>query len=278
MKYDDRIRSQRNNMSKSFAKLADFLLDSYVEAAFMTASELAQNLKLDAATVVRFSQYLGYDGYPQLLSEIRDRVKTDLLRRPLESKILESTPNIAQKAMKELALAIDHTRISLNTVALDHLIEKIDKARRIIILAEGPAQPNAYSLVQCLEQGGYPVYIARSGVADLARTINTTTDKDLIIGVEVVGQSPYITQALNQAQKKGIPTATIIGAASLASARSADIVIAAQTNISPGIGVVSVEAIIYTLSQLLQYRYPKRFAGTEQAIASLTTQIQQPLP
>jgi DNA-binding MurR/RpiR family transcriptional regulator len=53
-------------MSKSFARLADFLLDSYVEASFMTASELAQELNLDAATVVRFSQQLGYSGYPKL--------------------------------------------------------------------------------------------------------------------------------------------------------------------------------------------------------------------
>ena len=60
MSYEDAIRQERSQMSKSFAKLADFLLDSYVEAAFMTASELAQALNLDAATVVRFSQHLGY--------------------------------------------------------------------------------------------------------------------------------------------------------------------------------------------------------------------------
>ena len=68
MTYEDRIRKERPGMSKSFAKLADFLLDSYIEAAFMTASELAHELNLDAATVVRFSQHLGYKGYPELLS------------------------------------------------------------------------------------------------------------------------------------------------------------------------------------------------------------------
>ena len=39
--YEERIRHERPGMSKSFAKLADFLLDSYIEASFMTASELA---------------------------------------------------------------------------------------------------------------------------------------------------------------------------------------------------------------------------------------------
>lgn len=277
MNYDERIRRERGSMSKSFARLADFLLDSYIEAAFMTASELAHALDLDAATVVRFSQFLGYEGFPKLQSEIRDRVKADLLRGPVEAEIPESTPAIAQTAMKELSLALEHTRISLDTNSLDNLVKKMGQARRIIILAEGPAQPNAYSLVQYLEQGGFPVYTARAGVVDLARTINTANSNDLVIAMEVVGQSQYITRALCEAKNKGIPTATIIGAASLPSARCADIVIAAQANISPGIGIVSIEAIIYTLAQVLRQRFSERYEGTENAISQLSSRIRLPI-
>src|SRR5512141_2878779 len=97
--YEDRIRQERSNMSKSFAKLADFLLDSYVEAAFMTASELAHALNLDAATVVRFSQHLGYDGFPKLQREIRQRVKQDLLIRPTQADVSRSVPGVAALAM-----------------------------------------------------------------------------------------------------------------------------------------------------------------------------------
>lgn len=277
MPYDSRIRSERSKMSKSFAKLADFLLDSYIEAAFMTASELAHTLNLDAATVVRFSQYLGYDGFPELQREIRERVKEDLLRRPAQAENPKSIPGIAQAAMRELALALEHTRISLDTDSLERLVEKMGQVRRIVVLPEGSAQPNAYSLVQYLEQGGFPVYIARSGIVDLARTINTAGSNDLLLAMEVVGQSPYITRALCEAKSKSIPTAAIVGAASLASTRCADIVIAAQAHLSPGVGIVSIEAIIYTLAQVLRQRYADRFVGTEQSIADLSSRIQQPL-
>jgi len=277
MRYEERIRRERNNMSKSFSKLADYLLDSYVEAAFMTASELAHKLNLDAATVVRFSQYLEYEGFPELQFEIRERVKEDLLRKPVEALITDSIQGIAQKAMQELALALEHTRISLDTFSMEKLVEKMGQVRRIIILAEGPAQPNAYSLVQYLEQGGFPVYIARPGLVDLARTLNTANSNDLIIAMEVIGQSSYITRSLCEAQSRDIPTAAIVGAASLSSTRCADIVIAAQAHLSPEIGIVSIEAIIYTLAQVLRNRYADRFAGTEQAIASLSQRIQQPL-
>jgi DNA-binding MurR/RpiR family transcriptional regulator len=264
-------------MSKSFAKLADFLLDSYVEAAFMTASELAHTLNLDAATVVRFSQHLGYDGFPKLQREIRQRVKDDLLIRPKQAEVERSTPGIASSAMNEVALALEQTRISLNTEIMEQLVEKIGQSRRIVILAEGPAQPTAYSLVLFMEQGGFPVYIARSGIADLARTVNTATSNDLLLAMEIVGQAPYIAQAMGEAQLKGIPTAAIVASASLASARFADHVLAAQSHPSVGVGIVLVEAIVYCLSQVLRWRYAERFAGTEQAILELSERIQQPI-
>jgi len=277
MLYEDRIRQERSGMSKSFAKLADFLLDSYIEAAFMTASELAHTLNLDAATVVRFSQFLGYSGYPELQREIRARVKADLLIRPKEAEDPDTAPGIAALAMHELAESLEQTRITLDTVALAQLVEQMGQARRIIVLAEGPAQPTAYSLVHYLEQGGIQVYIARSGIADLARTVNTATSNDLLLALEVVGQSPYIARALEIAQSRNIPTAAIVGASSLASARSADIVLAAMAHPSLGIGIVSIEAVVYVLAQVLRWRFSERFAGTEQAISNLSERIQQPL-
>lgn len=277
MRYEERIRQERSNMSKSFSKLADFLLDSYVEAAFMTASELAQALNLDAATVVRFSQHLGYSGFPKLQREIRQRVKKDLLIRPKEAEIEESVTGIASKAMQDVWLALEQTRISLDTEALGKLVEQMGVARRIVIIPEGPAQPSAYSLVLFLEEGGFPVYIARGGIADLARTVNIATPQDLLIAMEVAGQSPYIARALGQAQERGIPTAALVSSASLASARFADTVLAAQAHTTIGVGIVSIETVVFALAQVLRWRFADRFAGTEQAISELTEKIQQPV-
>jgi DNA-binding MurR/RpiR family transcriptional regulator len=275
MTYEDRIRQERPKMSKSFAKLADFLLDSYIESAFMTASELAHELDLDAATVVRFAQTLGYSGFPELQREIRQRVLKDLLVRPEEARVAESVPGVVARAMQELSLALEQTRISLDTDALAQLVEKMGEARRIIVLAENPAQAAAYNLVHFLEQGGFPIYIARPGVADLARTVHTATPQDLLIALEVTGQAPYIAGALDEARQKGLPTAAILGAASLASARAAEVVLAARANPSLGVGIISIEAIIYALCQALRWRFAERFAGAEQAIADLSTRIQR---
>src|SRR4030066_1723282 len=99
MTYKERLRLDRPNMSKSFARLADFLLDSYIKASFMTASELAHSLNLDAATVVRFSQHLGYKGYPELLREIRDKVRQNILYHPQDAKDPDSLPGVVASAL-----------------------------------------------------------------------------------------------------------------------------------------------------------------------------------
>ena len=274
MTYEDRIRRERPGMSKSFAKLADFLLDSYIEAAFMTASELAHRLDLDAATVVRFAQTLDYKGFPDMQREIRQRVLSDLLVRPEQAKDAESVPGVVSNAMEELSLALEQTRISLDTDALAKLVDQIGAARRIVVLAENPAQAAAYNLVHFLEQGGFPIYIARSGVEDLARTVHTATTQDLLIALEVSGHSPYIAGALEAARKKGLPTAAVLGAASLNSARAAAVVLAARSNPSLGVGIISIEAIIFALCQALRWRFADRFAGAEQAISGLSANIQ----
>jgi len=273
MSYEERIRHERADMSKSFARLADFLLDSYIEASFMTASELAHALNLDAATVVRFSQHLGYKGYPELLREIRDKVRRDLLIRPKQAENPTSIPGVVDAAMQSLIRELEQTRMSLDTDALARLVDEIGQARRIIVLAEAPAQPAAYNLVYFLEQGAFQIYIARPGVVDLARTIHTTQPNDLLLAIDVSGLSPNIARTLAAAQARGIHTATIAGAASLPSTRAADVVISALERPSTQIGAVIVNVIIYILVEALRWAFADRFAGAEQAIAELSTQI-----
>ena len=275
MTYEERIRQERPNMSKSFAKLADFLLDSYIKASFMTASELAHALNLDAATVVRFSQHLGYKGYPELLREIRDKVRRNLLYEPQEAKEPESLPGVVTSAMDDLSHQLDQMRLMLDIDSIEKLVNAIDKARRIILLVESPAQPAAYNLVYFLEQGGFPIYIARPGVIDFARTVHTASQQDLLLAIDVTGQSPFISRSLAEAKARNIPTAAIVGAASLPTARSASVVLAASEHPSSTSGMIVISAIIYILVEALHWSFSQRFSGAEQAIADLANRIQE---
>lgn len=275
MTFEERIRRERAGMSKSFARLADFLLDSYIEVSFMTAGELAHALNLDAATVVRFSQFLGYKGFPQLQREIRQKVKHDLLLQSIKAEAPPSVMAVAAQTMRALAKDLDQTCLTLDANALQSLIEQIGQARRIIVLAGPPAQPAAYNLLYFLEQGGFSVYVARYSAVDLARTVHMALPQDLLLVMDIDGRSPLIANALYEGKRKGLPTAAIVGAASYPSARSADIVVAAQSRPSLASGIVVISALVTALVEALRWRFSERFGGAEQAIEELAGRIQQ---
>jgi len=76
--FRQRIQAKYDELTPSFRKLADFILQQELNVAFMTATELAHRMGVDAATVVRFAQTLGYSGFRELIKEVQRVVKTEL--------------------------------------------------------------------------------------------------------------------------------------------------------------------------------------------------------
>jgi DNA-binding MurR/RpiR family transcriptional regulator len=272
--YNERIRSMRPSFSPSFNRLADYLLDSYSEAAFLTATELAHSLDLDAATVVRFAQKLGYPGYPDLQREIRQRVRDKLLV-PAQVEA-GSEAEAGAVALRELQQALEMTRRSFSFEAAHSLITALDESGRVIVLAEGAAQGPARSLAGWLESAGYSVHLANGSVSDLARALAGARRGDLAIAIEVDSESPFLTRALNNAQRQGVRTAALVTAPSAPAARHADIVLAAQASPHPAAGQVLIEALIYALVHMLIRARPGRFGQVTQRIEQLTTHLIQP--
>src|SRR6058998_2341641 len=60
------IRSRFEEFSRSQKDVAQYIVDHLDEAAFQTAEELAKRASTSSSTVVRFSQALGFEGYPEL--------------------------------------------------------------------------------------------------------------------------------------------------------------------------------------------------------------------
>ena len=60
------IQARFDEFSRSQKDVARYIVDHLDEAAFLTAEELARRASTSSSTVVRFSQALGFEGYPEL--------------------------------------------------------------------------------------------------------------------------------------------------------------------------------------------------------------------
>src|SRR5436190_10852168 len=75
------ITERFDEFSRSQKDVARYIVDHLDEAAFQTAEELARRASTSSSTVVRFSQALGFEGYPELqqaaIEEYRNRTQDE---------------------------------------------------------------------------------------------------------------------------------------------------------------------------------------------------------
>lgn len=267
MAYEDRIRAAYAQLSPSFQKLADFLLDEYDEAAFLTGTQLAQRLDLDPATVVRFAQRLGYPGYPELQSEVQGKV-----RMALETEVSEdgNTPaGAVDQALQNAVTVLERTRRGFPLEGARALVRALDESTRVIFLAEGPSHPIAGSLAGWLEAGGYSIHISGGSPAELARTLAGVRGEDLVLAIELARGTPTISRALERARALGAKTVALVAAPSLESSKHADIVLSAHPSDDPWLGQLTVYSMAYGLARLLRQSRPARFQAAEGHVRKL---------
>lgn len=262
IEYEKRIRQAHADLSPSFAMLADFLLDAYDEAAFLTGTEVAHRLDLDPATVVRFAQRLGYPGYPELQRELQNKVRLALSNH---EPAAGNTPAAAvDSGLRDAIHVLEHTRRTFPMEAAHAFLDALDQAKRIIFLAEGLALPAAHNLAAWLEAGGYTIHIGQGSAPDVARTLAGIRRNDLVLAIEIRGESALLSRALAEAGALGAKTVAVVAAPSLRSAQKADIVFAAYASEDAGVGQVGVQAIILGLFRLLRQARPGRFGELDQ--------------
>ncbi|TET82315.1 MAG: MurR/RpiR family transcriptional regulator [Anaerolineales bacterium] len=266
--YETRIRDARPGLSPSFARLADFLLDSYSQAAFLTATELAHVLDVDPATVVRFSQHLGYRGYPEFQREIRNKVKRELLIGPKTEP--GTAAEAAAIALQEVARSLELTRRGFPVEAAEGLITALDEAERVIVMAEGLALPPARSLAAWLESVGYTIHLTGGSPPELARAVAGIRKGDLIIAVVINEETPFVAQALAEARKAGSRTAALLATPSSEAARHADLILTTHANPEPGVGQILLESMVYALAQMLIKSRPGLFEKASERVRRIT--------
>lgn len=269
--YEERIREVRGGLSPSFVRLADFLLDSYAEASFLTATELAHTLDLDPATVVRFAQRLGYPGYPELQREIRQKVKDQLLSRP------EAEPGTAEAAcdaaLLEVSQALDLTRRGFQSQAALGLLNALDGAKRIVVLAEGLAYSPARTLAAWLESAGFAITVAGNGVPEMARAVAGVRKGDLLLTVIVDEQTPFIARAMAEARASGVRTAALVASPSAQAAQHADLLLTAHASPEPAVGGILIQALVYGLVRMLLHARPGLFRPVQERVNEMTHRL-----
>jgi len=78
----DRLRAGLEGFGQRDQRIARFFIDHAEELPFLSAGEIAEKLGVSGAAITRFSQRVGYEGYPHLQRVIRQDLRTTLGIKP----------------------------------------------------------------------------------------------------------------------------------------------------------------------------------------------------
>ena len=133
------IRERFEEFSRSQKDVARYIVDHLEEAAFQTAEELARRADTSSSTVVRFSQALGFEGFPELQDAARDEYKRRTHAPAGGAEQSESALLTLGNSEFETALATDLVNLdeTARRVALDDVREVaslVARADRVVLV------------------------------------------------------------------------------------------------------------------------------------------------
>ncbi|MCT4566414.1 MAG: MurR/RpiR family transcriptional regulator [Maledivibacter sp.] len=206
-----RINNLKNDFTSSEKRIADFIIANVDRVYNSTASTLASLTNTSPASIVRFSQKLGYEGFQELKIALAREVHQNVFD---EDKIYEkitihdSMNSIVNKIAAENINAIKNTIKLVDEKVLTEAIEAISSARRINIYGVGGSSLVAQDFQYKLVRIDMPAYIHTDNHLQLVSAANIT-NRDVAIAFSHSGKTIETYRAMEISKQRGAKTISI---------------------------------------------------------------------
>lgn len=197
-----KIKALRQSMSSSEAKLADFTLNSANAIRNLSSVELAKVVGVSQSSVVKFSQKLGYKGFPAFKLAVIDALNDETSEPKLHGKITlnDSLEQIAEKLLSSKLAVLTETKNLNEAAAIEQAVSLLKSAKRILICGLGGSALVAKDFSYKLQKLGMPAIAEPDGHAQLAY-VSTFAKGDLVIAISESGVTREIAEVVKQAKK-----------------------------------------------------------------------------
>lgn len=207
-----KISKNLPEFSKGHKRIADYILNHYDKAAYMTAAKLGVTVGVSESTVVRFATELGYEGYPEL-----QRALQEMLRNKLTSvqRIEVTSDQIGDEDIFEKVLTMDIEKIrktleESSREEFNNAVDTIVNAKRIYIIgsrsASALARFMAYYFNIMFENAKF---INTASTSEMFEQIMRINENDVMIGISFPRYSTQTAKALKFANNNGAKVVAI---------------------------------------------------------------------
>lgn len=201
-----RISQLVDILSSKQKKIAMYILENPYFTSYASANDLGEKNNTTAATVVRFAQTLGYDGYPQLQDALRlefPNYMTTIARMQKRMNSEKPPSSTYEQVFYTDIKNIEQTASKQNKENLDNALDAMLKAKRIWVIGAGLSYAPTNFLAHSLKVMGFDVTSIQGEVLQSAVDTTRMRPDDLLIAIDLWRYVRKTINAVSLAKRTG---------------------------------------------------------------------------
>ena len=212
------IQARFDEFSRSQKDVAQYIVDHLDEVAFATAEELARRANTSSSTVVRFSQALGFEGFPELQTSAREEYRRRVAAGQIGGGITSDQPLFSLDQNEfETAIAADHVNVEetarkVSRSDVEACIEAIAESTRVLVVGTDQMAFFASYLRHLLMLLDIQADIVASPSQEALSRLGRIDEETLVIGLSAGRPHPLVVRAMKIARHRKAKTIAVTDA------------------------------------------------------------------
>ncbi len=207
------IQERFDEFSRSQKDVARYIVDHLDEAAFLTAEELARRASTSSSTVVRFSQALGFEGYPELqqaaIEEYRNTIAAGGAGSGAGGALFSFDHSELEGSLGADYANLEETARKLTREQVDGAVAALAEAQRIVIVGVDQMAFFASYLRHTLSLLDIRSEIVASTGGESLQRLGRIDDETLVIILSSGRAHPLLLRAMKLSVHRGAKTLAI---------------------------------------------------------------------
>lgn len=228
-----KIEKEYTSMTKAKKKIADYLRQSYTDVPFLSVHQMAKKADVSSASIVRFCQDLGYQGYASVQNELKQLVQKDMPpMREIRLSIAENAEagEALGEVLRENIMCLESGYTPALREEFKIAAEKIATARTVYILGLRTTFSVAYYFYSMLGQIRDNIVLVKPDTGDVYDHLLDANADDVLIAISFSRYTRQTTEIADFLLRLGVQVIAITDSHTSPIARRAETILLARNS------------------------------------------------